>query len=41
VLDLAPARWAATIAKDDVRDTLARNVFRRVAIGDLEPPATK
>lgn len=37
VLDLAPSRWAATIAQDDVRDTLANNVFRRVAIGELEP----
>lgn len=37
VLDLAPSRWAATIAQDDVRDTLANNVFRRVATGELEP----
>jgi transposase len=37
VLELCPARWAATVALPDVQATLAQNVFRRVALGELEP----
>lgn len=37
VLDLSPARWAATTALADVQETLAQNVFRKVALGELEP----
>jgi transposase len=41
VLDLAPARWKATVAQPDVEATLAKNVFRRVALGEIEPPTKK
>ena len=37
VLELSPARWAATVALPDVQATLAANVFRKVALGELEP----
>jgi transposase len=38
VLDLSPARWAATSALPDVQQALADNVFRKVTLGELEPP---
>jgi transposase len=36
-LQLAPANWNATLARSDVQDTLLGNVFRQVALGNLEP----
>ena len=37
VLELSPLRWRETMARDDVREALASNVYRRVALGELEP----
>lgn len=37
VLDLAPARWAATLLRDEVRAELQGNPFRRAALGELQP----
>lgn len=37
VLELAPASWATTSARPEVKQQLAANVFRRVALGELEP----
>jgi transposase len=37
VLDLAPARWQETAARDDVQASLAANVFRRASLGDTKP----
>lgn len=36
VIELAPANWNATFARSDVQDTLLSNVFRQVALGNLE-----
>mgnify|MGYP001275299493 CR=1 FL=1 len=36
VLDLAPANWNSTFARSDVQDALLGNVFRQVALGNLE-----
>ena len=41
VLELAPAYWRATIERTDVRDLLAKSVFRQVALGQLEPTPKK
>jgi len=37
VLDLSPLHWKTTLARQDVKNTLASNVYRRVALGDLKP----
>ena len=34
VLDLAPVNWVATIARPEVRASLARNPFRRISLGE-------
>lgn len=36
VLELAPANWKATFPRADVQDALLGNVFRQVALGNLE-----
>lgn len=36
VLELAPANWSSTFARSDVQDSLLGNVFRQVALGNLE-----
>ena len=39
VIELSPLHWRATAAREDVRQALAANVFRRVGIGELKPAA--
>ena len=39
VLELAPSQWRETAARNDVRELLAKNIFRRASIGDPEPGA--
>ena len=34
VLDLAPVNWAATVARPEVRASLARNPFRRISLSE-------
>jgi len=41
VLDLAPAHWRETAARDDVKASLAANVFRRASLGDPDPSASR
>jgi len=41
VLSLSPAKWRTTVEREDVRDALAKNVFRQVALGRLEPSSKK
>jgi len=38
VLSLAPLHWARTIQRADVQQRLEENIFRRAALGTLEPP---
>jgi len=40
VLDLSPAHWIKTTDRDDVRHTLATNIYRQVALAMLKPSAT-
>jgi len=37
VIDLAPARWRETSARELVRNSLAANVYRRASLGDPDP----
>ena len=37
VLEMSPLRWRETTGREDVRAALASNVYRRVALGELEP----
>jgi transposase len=37
VLELSPLHFRATVAREDVQKALAENIFRRVALGELEP----
>ena len=37
VIELSPLHWRATVARPEVRDALAANVYRRVALGELQP----
>lgn len=41
VLELAPANWATTVQREEVRAELEANVFRQAALGLLTPAATK
>jgi len=41
VLDLAPARWRETSARELVRNSLAANVYRRASLGEPEPGASR
>jgi hypothetical protein len=34
---LAPLNWAATLARDDVQQQLADNIFRQVSLGTRGP----
>jgi hypothetical protein len=36
VLELAPVNWKSTVARPEVQDALLGNVFRQVALGNLE-----
>ncbi len=40
LLELAPANWAATIAKPEVQRQLEADVFRQAALGVLQPGQT-
>jgi transposase len=35
VLELAPAHWKKTVAREDVQRLLAANIYRRVSLGEL------
>ena len=37
VLELSPLHWKTTIARDEVRARLETNVYRQVALGQLQP----
>jgi transposase len=37
LLELAPLNWAATLARDDVQQQLADNIFRQVSLGTRGP----
>ncbi len=37
VLELAPMNWAATIARPEVKAKLEANVYRKIALGEIEP----
>jgi len=37
VIDLAPLHWAKTIERADVQQQLEENIFRRAALGTLQP----
>ena len=37
VIDLAPLHWAQTIQRADVQQQLEENIFRRAALGTLQP----
>ena len=37
VIELSPLHWRATVAREEVRQALAANVYRRVALGELQP----
>ena len=39
VLALAPAKWRETAARDEVRASLAANIYRRASLGELDPRA--
>jgi transposase len=41
MLDLAPARWEQTLRRVDVLAALTHNVFRKVALGVIEPGAKR
>ena len=41
VLELAPARWATTTQRPEVREQLDANVFRQIALGLRKPAATE
>jgi hypothetical protein len=40
VLDLAPAYWSKTAAREDVQRTLAANVYRQATLGPSDPQHT-
>jgi hypothetical protein len=40
VLELAPANWATTLQREEVRAQLEANVYRQAALGTLAPAAT-
>ena len=40
VLELSPLHWRETAARPEVREALAANVFRQVALGEREPKAS-
>jgi transposase len=37
VIELSPLHWRATVAREEVQQALAANVYRRVALGELQP----
>ncbi len=37
VIDLAPLHWAKTTERADVQQQLEENIFRRAALGTLQP----
>ena len=40
VLELSPLHWRETVARPEVQEALAANVFRQVALGEREPNAS-
>jgi len=40
VLDLAPAYWVNTAAREDVQCTLAANIYRQATLGPSDPHRT-
>ncbi len=41
VLELAPVNWQKTLEKQDTQQRLAANVFRRVALGEIDEHSAK
>ena len=37
VIELSPLHWRTTVAREEVRQALAANVYRQIALGELQP----